>query len=185
MREDRSSAVGVVGCGSRLPTVDRRPTTFRIEPRPEQLHRQPREPRIADERAGDAGAGGDGADLEGVVGVGAEHVYLAPAQPGGENERVERIARRVALADGEERLGEEVRALGGDRAAFGVLHREGVDHHLGELRPGDGEGGHLHHPQPGVVEHRHEVGEDEPLAGEVELQLHRALDRLLAAARLE
>ncbi len=148
-----------------------------VELRLEQLEQLPGDPGLPHQRGRKRRPARDGSRLEGVRGVASEHVHLAPVQTGRQHEGVQPVAEHVPGAGREHRLGEALAALFHvERPSFVVLDREHVDRRAGQAVRSDLVRLHRDDLEARVLEDRHEVRQDEPLAAQEDLQLRRPDD---------
>jgi hypothetical protein len=100
----------------------------RVEPRLEQPHQQPGEPRVAEQHPLDVVLAERAAGLPQVLGVRAQHLGLLPAEPGGRDERVEAVVLHAPVPQrGERVLEQPAEQFGLDPVVARAPHAEVVD----------------------------------------------------------
>ena len=113
-----------------------------------------------------------------VAAVGAQQRELAPVQARRHHQPVERVGLALAAPHGADRVGHALAAvLEVERAVVRAEDHELLHPGLGVLVVAQARGDLLDHPQPEVLEHRHDLGELDLLAHLVEAQQRAAAAR--------
>ena len=149
----------------------------RIEFSLEKVEELLRDPRILNECVRQRGSTRHEPHLERIPGEASQNIDLTPVQSSTHDQSVQRVADRVASASCEESLGEQAtNGLDIQYLPFLRLNGKDVDRRFRRSVAADLIRLHGHNTETGVLQNRHEVGKNQHLAAQEQLQLGRTRD---------